>query len=674
MTTQGKDRPHANSSHSSNARSGSPIRDDYRASEGQFYTQPASSIRSRSSARPFAEQLDADEYARIRERSDSLLRDDPYRGSRHSVIYPQNSRHGSSVVDYGDEGYQYTNAGELARYDLETDNVARPRRRESVDRGYYRPNIGYNTDPRSSNLDGNYNMNTSRAYDTRTGPPPTTRGFDRLPREYYEASRDVPPAAPAPPDPIAAPQVEVAGGVAGSVAGSATDGRRARPVSLYQEGPARSSHYDDYYRSREDERNMRELRDREQESERLYETPYFHDDSVTTRGFGIRTEPAEDLNDRRERRREYRAEEPKKRSDDDLIRDGELEREERRRNRRESRDGRRERRESKRGSDDEEKERSRFRDKMAAGLGIAATAMGLAPPGAKDDDKKEKESKRRRGSDEDRDKRKDTDDYDRPRASDRSRSRHRDYDHRDGKDESDAKERKRRDPESRKNGEVVNSSSESDEAKKTSRRNRASIAFDPNDTSDLKQIREQLATMKTGDKENDKEKVIVEAPPLTRSPSPIKDVSAKPAYKDPLPPQIETRGREPVVPTLEEREKQVRVVSPPRDKKEDKPIKGILKQPKVSFPEEPNPVREGVAPHKEDKKIKDAPPGAKWTKISRKIVNPEALSIGKERYEVRDDFVIVLRVLSKEEIQTYAAATQVLRGKYPNHTRSSKIS
>lgn len=29
---------------------------------------------------------------------------------------------------------------------------------------------------------------------------------------------------------------------------------------------------------------------------------------------------------------------------------------------------------------------------------------------------------------------------------------------------------------------------------------------------------------------------------------------------------------------------------------------------------------------------------------------------------MRDDFVIVLRVLSKEEIQAYAAATQVLRG------------
>jgi hypothetical protein len=109
-------------------------------------------------------------------------------------------------------------------------------------------------------------------------------------------------------------------------------------------------------------------------------------------------------------------------------------------------------------------------------------------------------------------------------------------------------------------------------------------------------------------------------------------------------------------------DKQVRLVSPPRDKQDEKPLKGILKHPSPSFPEEPNPVREGVAPHKEDKKVKEAPPGAKWTKISRKVVNPEALTIGKERFEVRDDFVIVLRVLSKEEIQAYASATQVLRG------------
>lgn len=65
----------------------------------------------------------------------------------------------------------------------------------------------------------------------------------------------------------------------------------------------------------------------------------------------------------------------------------------------------------------------------------------------------------------------------------------------------------------------------------------------------------------------------------------------------------------------------------------------------------------------DDKSNWAAPPGARWTKINRAIVNPEALTIGKERFETRGDFVIVLRALSKEEIQAYAAATQVLRGK-----------
>ena len=56
--------------------------------------------------------------------------------------------------------------------------------------------------------------------------------------------------------------------------------------------------------------------------------------------------------------------------------------------------------------------------------------------------------------------------------------------------------------------------------------------------------------------------------------------------------------------------------------------------------------------------------GANWTKISCEIVNPEVLVIGKERFEVQDDFVIVLRALSKEEIQAYASATVILRGIY----------
>lgn len=55
------------------------------------------------------------------------------------------------------------------------------------------------------------------------------------------------------------------------------------------------------------------------------------------------------------------------------------------------------------------------------------------------------------------------------------------------------------------------------------------------------------------------------------------------------------------------------------------------------------------------------PPNARWTKIDRKLVNPEALDIGGERYEERSDYVIVLRVLTKDEIERYALKTREIR-------------
>lgn len=768
MTTQ-KDRPNPGPSHSSNARSGSPIRDDYRASEGQFYTEPASSIRSRSSARPYNDQLGGDDYARGRDLGDSLARDaDAYRSSRPSVVYPSNPRHSSATIDYGDEGYQYTNAGELVRYDLDHPQPSHSRRHESFDRGYHRPNINYNADQRILNVNTSPDMGrtssstiattatpTTRQHEPRGGPPPTTRGFDKIPR-VQDSSRDVPPIVPAAPDPITTTRTLSTGG--------SSDGRRPRPVSLYQESTPRSQHHDEYYRSRDDEKNMREFRDYQQDPKRAYEpeptyqalsyepqtyepqsyepqtyepqptyniqppyeiqptyeaqptyevqppyqvqsayeaqSPYFHDDRVSTRGFGIRTDLIEDVDRRRE---SQHLQEPKKRSDEELPREPEPDRDDRRRIRTETKEPRRERRESKRGSEDDEKERTRFRDKMASGLGIAAAAVGLTPSAKdKDEDKRSKDSdtKVRRDSDDGRERRKDTEDRDRPKVpnSTQDQSRHRDYDreHPNVKDSSEPKKTSRREIEPRKSdprksSEAVVSASDSDEGKKTTRRHRNSTAFNPNDAGELKQLKEQLAALKTAEKEKDADKPVVIETKRTRSFSPTKQsrttVESKPVRESRSPPELkstresasptesrttleskstsstrdESRGRELTVAGSEER--QVRLVSPPRDKADDKPLKGILKQPKVRFPEDANPIREGVAPHKEDKKLREAPAGAKWTKISRKIVNPEALTIGKERFEVRDDFVIVLRVLSKEEIQAYASATVVLRGK-----------
>jgi len=90
--------------------------------------------------------------------------------------------------------------------------------------------------------------------------------------------------------------------------------------------------------------------------------------------------------------------------------------------------------------------------------------------------------------------------------------------------------------------------------------------------------------------------------------------------------------------------------------------KGILRKPTTKFPDHPAGIREGVAPlDKEKAKTTGAPPDAKWTKIDRRLVNPDALDEAQERYEERDECVIVLRVLSKDEIQTLADRTKELR-------------
>ncbi|RHZ58561.1 hypothetical protein CDV55_105797 [Aspergillus turcosus] len=81
----------------------------------------------------------------------------------------------------------------------------------------------------------------------------------------------------------------------------------------------------------------------------------------------------------------------------------------------------------------------------------------------------------------------------------------------------------------------------------------------------------------------------------------------------------------------------------------DTPPKGISGH---EFLEELKPVdvlKEGI------------PPGARWTKIDRRLVNPAALEAGGERFEESPDHVIVLRVLSKEEVRAYASKTYEIR-------------
>ncbi|KAK0749369.1 hypothetical protein B0T18DRAFT_321953 [Schizothecium vesticola] len=696
-------------SHASSAtRSGSPSRDSYRSSEeGQYYAQPASSIpRGRGSQAPFSSTIDNDEYLRLKERTehDRLVDprpDQPVRPSRPTVLYTSTNGHRSNAREYEDEGYEYTKPSDLARYDLDQSKPPRRSRRESLDR-YYRPTVSVTTDVNARP----YEPNERR---TR-GPPPTTWGLDKVNARIpaggiYDGATApggirmpaIPPAVPLAPGLTRRPPSETPG---------SPDRRsvsRTRPISLIQD-PERPAHHEAYYRPREDDIAPREARDRARDRD------FFQDSSVTSRGFGIRVDPA-DIDDRRHRpepdvreerrdrlepRREHPDQELRKRTSyDDLdipdhreFRDP-RDHPERSQARWVDEDVTRDRRDHKGKEPALEKEleskRERLGSKVATGLGVAAASVAL--PSILKKKEKPLDSRRpvddiRRPADDIRrpvdDSRRPVDDRYRPAEDARPRpSRKEDLlgdedfeivehpkdrvqqddisvattDARDSGDVGgDAVKVSRRDP-----------SSSTDDGKPpptTRRRHRASSAFNPNDAAGIAAIKAQIVAQEEKEKAERRVPTIKEPSPERRDhlepPEPDHDDVSDASSKG------DSRGRELIIPDRDE--KQVRVVSPPRDKDDKKPIRGILKHPKPQFPEEKNPIREGVAPHKDDKTKADVPSGAKWTKISRKMVNPEALLIGKERFEIRDDFVIVLRVLNKEEIQAYAAATAQLRG------------
>ncbi|KAI1104553.1 hypothetical protein F4804DRAFT_332210 [Jackrogersella minutella] len=725
VTTNHATRPHGNSSHTSSAaRQTSPSRDPYRSSDETYYTQPAStSSRAQRYSHGYSQSatLSNDELRRLRERvGDDRLRapthtpTDYYRYALPHASYaaPTHDISGTAVIDYENEGYEYTKPSDLARYDLDHDrqhqHQQRKNRRDSVDRPYYRPTV-------------NVVSNDPVRYDGRgRGPPPTSTGLERYNRAAAAGTYDRPtvtlPALP-PPVPVAPPVDPLRRIEAPREPSPDRRAARPRPVSLYQDTPARMSHAEDPYRSHDDERVHRR---------RERDTGYL-DENVPARGFGIRTDslkveqpdrPARsvdrrDYDDRRVRR-EAADREPRRRSDEsiDYARSHDT---------RHSIDDTVSRVDSRDSRDTVSRKGSlggRARDKVATGLGVAAAAVGLIPKiAAQDDDRKA--SPRRRDPDEDKDdvgSSRATDKYKprerdiverserdfaprdgevsverresrreradstsasrdreaerervRERALDREREREREERDRDGERDVDQRDRSReqgrerdhnrRDAEAALNGSAVvdekDSSPAPDNTNGPPRRRLHPGTFDPTDTRDLLDVKAELAAKDSQDKPNDKS-------PAREQTSERETNASASTERQSSESRDESRGRE-VASTASNSEKQVRVLSPPREKSDQKPIKGILKAPKVKFPEDENPIREGVAPHKDDKSKKGVPPGARWTKINRKLINPAALDIGKERYEVRDDFVIVLRVLNKEEIQAYATATAQIR-------------
>lgn len=630
---------------------------------------------------------------------------DNFRNPRPHVLYPTSAHparpahpshpatpaygNTSAIADYDDDYYEYTKPSELVKYDLDHDRDRRARR-DSGERPYYRPHV-------------NVLSHDTTRYEPRTrAKPPTAAGLDRYNRVAAAGTYDrpsvtmpAPPAVPPPPpiDTLRRPLLE-----APRSPSSETRNTRPRPVSLYQDGPSRSLHADDLYRSRDDERVGKDRRERDDT---------YRDENVTSRGFGIRTDtldqPASRLTsalpaqtyDERHPRHEPADRESRHGSDESLTRT--------RAHDRDALDSHRSRVEESRDRKETVSRResvSRTRDKVAAGLKGAAAAVGLIPVIGRDDtnvspkrrtrdEEKEyeprvREPSRSRGREpverttsrddsaayeQRREPRRDRSESvsgskDPEQGHDRDRDRDREYAdererERDREDERDQRERQRHDAEAKLNGSTSDKRQPSpdDVSNIGRRRQRPSSPFDPTDTKGLMDLKAELAALDNKNKMAEK----ADGPdaPSTKESTSVKAASGANGSDRGDDSASESRGRE-IVPAREE--KQVRVVSPPREKSEQKPIKGILKAPSAKFPEDTNPIREGVAPHKDDKTKKDVPPGARWTKISRKKVNPEALTIGKERFEVRDDFVIVLRVLNKEEIQAYATATAQIRG------------
>ncbi|KAI0388960.1 hypothetical protein F5Y17DRAFT_450986 [Xylariaceae sp. FL0594] len=707
IVTTNHPRPHVTTtSHApSSARDKSPTRESYRPSEEYSYSvQPASSNRSRSQQRysytyhqgaPL--NFNNDEFYRLRERVGGNSEDrfwvpartntDNFRNPRPVYATPAHPAHPaqpatpahhatpvyantSAALDYDDDYYEYTKPSDLARYDLDHD---RRGGRDSTDRVYYRPHVNLV----SSVEPGRYEARP------RTKPP-MSAGMDRYNQRAATGAYDRPsvtmPAPPAVPPPPPLDTTRRPALIEGPRSPPIEQrSARPRPVSLYQDEPSRPPRDDDVYRARDDDRSHRDRRERDDG---------YRDENVPTRGFGIRTDTL-DFEERRPR--------PDLADRDTIhVSDESLNRV--RSRERDSADDYRPRTEENRDRKDGLSRHgsvSRARDKITGGLKAAAASVGLTPLDGHGRD--DNISPRRRVSDEDRDfspratesgKPRDREaigrersprsetvaggelreprrergeslsetqdrgyDDKRERGLDRDQGRRRDYDREYENDRESSKEQRDRgsaDEAKSSHGTADAREAPSENASNHGRRrHRPSMAFDPTDIKGLMDLKAELDNQKPSSERGDKANG-ASSPPGTNSPA-VEDES-----------QEESRGRE-LVPAPEE--KQVRVVSPPRDKSEQKPIKGILKQPKARFPEEANPIREGVAPHKDDPTKKDVPPGARWTKISRKKVNPEALSLGKERFEVRDDFVIVLRVLNKEEIQEYAVVTAKLREK-----------
>ncbi|RDL41649.1 uncharacterized protein BP5553_01628 [Venustampulla echinocandica] len=632
----------------------SPLRNPYRLSDEDYYSVPASSQHLHSRNKRYSATMDNDDMRRLemererdRLRVPSARERGSYSSSRPRPVYPKSAaRHLPTFGDdYSEDGYGYTKPRDLVQYDLDNPTRQEQRRDSFESGGRSRPTSV-----------GNYGELVVGSYDSRMhGPPPSIRGFDKFSRgSTWEQPMGRMPVAPPPPvSPIHRP---------------------ARVDPPFEEQPPKRSYprrpvYPDHEHKRGPRNDYYEVQDDDPRGkrERPYRATPGYGSPVEQRGFGIRDELPQKLersekSDRLDRAERHERPERKEKFDR-LEREKRPERPERveRSDRLDKTDRieRGERSERPERPDDDLPEHNKGRDAVAAGLGIAGAAVGLnAAKKAKDDH-------------DDRDDRKQKEYYDDPRPSRNQReAKDRvDLDGREPKErpahlseqrDADDLERRRR-HKHRREAPSSGTDSESDprpekadipqrrEPRPEQQSSAAPTAFNPRDTMDLRALKEAL---------NSKDNSVPTAEPTaTRSPRPSATKGPVEAAKIRTGLDSERRSRE----AFDSKDNpHARVVSPPRPKSDEKPVKGILRAPREKFPEDLAPIREGVAPLK-DAKRDGVPSDARWTKISRKLVNPEALELGKERYEARDDFVIVLRVLSRDEVQGYAEVTQKLR-------------
>jgi hypothetical protein len=649
--------------HSAGGRPTSPLKDLHRSSQEDYYAVPATS-RHKHHHHRYSDTMDNADMKRLsRERDSSRVRmsgprEPAYAAQRTQPRYtgavPR--RHADTVAeDYGDNGYGYTNPRDLVQYDLNTNEAPRHhKRRESFGKDVPRA--------RPNSITGYSDLAPARSFDARErGPPPTTRGFDRIPIRGHPAERDQARMSIPMMDPIARPA---------SV-------NRPRPVEPMYDQEARRESIQrpaSVNRPRVEPAFEPELRRNSSRNSSRRPVSLYHD-----------REPRQS---QREEYYEARDEEPRRRSEKAL-------RHERydddRRSDRPERPERPERAEKR----DEEKKDHKARDVLTTGLSLAGAALGVkAFKDAATSDKEERKEEHKDERDE-RDEPRRRRDYD-----DESRRRH---DHRDDREpETVVREERRssrdherehgppepaidlsgRDPRERlpspkerlpsprerlpfrderdgeperlrrsrpdisiATGEAAAGSSdgsiEPDESTPRRRRRESGApAFNPKDTMDLVALKAAL---------NSKDAETASAHNPARTPRESMSKGSLDLAK--------------VRSDLDEDQKSPRIVTPPLSAGAQAPVKSILRAPREKFPEDPAPIREGVAPLKDAKKD-GVPPDARWTKISRKLVNPEALEAGKERYEAREDFVIVLRVLSRDEVQGYAEVTERIRGTF----------